>query len=153
MLNQDNLNQIKNTVEEFFSKLTIEADVEVMRQDGENLPIRIKARDAAVLIGERGQTLFDIQRLLGVMLKRKAQEPFYVDLDINDYKKKKAAYLKETAQLTADEAALHKKEKYLPPMPAPERRIVHLELADRADVATESIGEEPKRRIVIRPCL
>ena len=76
--------------------------------------------------------------------------PFYIDLDINDYKKKKIEYLKETARAVADEVALTKKEKYLPSMPPYERRIIHMELASRSDVTTESIGQEPERKIVIR---
>ncbi|PIR71473.1 MAG: hypothetical protein COU43_02475 [Candidatus Nealsonbacteria bacterium CG10_big_fil_rev_8_21_14_0_10_37_25] len=78
-------------------------------------------------------------------------EPFFIDLDINGYKKKKLDYLKELARSLADEVALTKKEKNLPPMAAYERRIIHLELAGRSDVTTESIGEEPERRVVVRP--
>ena len=77
---------------------------------------------------------------------------FYIDLDIQNYKKKKAEYLKELARSLADEVSLTKKEKNLDPMPAYERRIIHLELAERKDISTESIGEEPERKIVIRPC-
>ncbi|PJA84129.1 MAG: hypothetical protein CO145_02195, partial [Candidatus Nealsonbacteria bacterium CG_4_9_14_3_um_filter_37_13] len=69
----------------------------------------------------------------------------------NGYKKKKLDYLKELARSLADEVALTKKEKNLPPMAAYERRIIHLELAGRSDVTTESIGEEPERRVVVRP--
>jgi len=55
------------------------------------------------------------------------------------------------AKEIADEVALTKKEKILPPMPAYERRIIHLELAQRPDVTTQSIGQEPERRVVIKP--
>jgi len=55
------------------------------------------------------------------------------------------------ARSLADEVAITKKEKILSSMPAYERRIIHLELAGRSDVTTESIGQEPERRIVIRP--
>ena len=78
------------------------------------------------------------------------QKDFYVDLDINGYKKKKIDYLKEMAKNAADEVSLMKQEKILPPMPAYERRIVHLELAERKDITTESIGREPERKIIIR---
>jgi len=59
--------------------------------------------------------------------------------------------LKELAKSVADEVALTKKERILEPMSAYERRIIHLELASRPDVTTESIGKEPKRRVVIKP--
>jgi spoIIIJ-associated protein len=60
--------------------------------------------------------------------------------------------LKEMARSATEEVVLTKKEKILPPMPAYERRIIHLELADNSNITTESVGQEPERRIVIRPC-
>jgi spoIIIJ-associated protein len=103
------------------------------------------------LIGQNGQTLVEIQHLLKAILRRKIPEQFYIDLDINDYKKKKAEYLREMANSLADEVALTKKEKLLAPMPAHERRIIHLELTERNDVVTEGIGESAERRVIIRP--
>ena len=93
----------------------------------------------------------EIQHLLKAILRRKIGALFYIDLDINNYKKKKIAYLRELARSIADEVALTKKEKVLSPMPSYERRIIHLELAGRSDVTTESIDEEPKRKVVVRP--
>ena len=105
------------------------------------------------MIGERGQTLSEIQRLLRAVLRRKAEapSPFFIDVDINDYKKKKTEYLKEVAQTAADEVAITKREKELPSMPPYERRVIHTELASRVDISTESIGEEPERRVKIKP--
>ncbi|MFH1451313.1 MAG: R3H domain-containing nucleic acid-binding protein, partial [bacterium] len=76
-----------------------------------------------------------------------------IDIDINNYKKGKADYLKEMAREVADEVSLTKKEKWLSPMPAYERRIVHMELSLRPGVVTESHGEGPERRIVVKPSL
>jgi spoIIIJ-associated protein len=149
-LNQ-NLNQIKEIVEEFFNKLTVDVQIELSTSVPNVLSVQIKADEPQFLIGQQGQMLFDIQRVLGAILKRKIGEQFYLDLDINDYKKKKTDYLQQTARALADDVSLSKKERYLPPMPPSERRVVHLELAGRTDVTTASIGEEPKRRVVIRP--
>ena len=160
MLSQSNLEEIKKTTEEFFQKTTFEVEMEFLPQKDLTLPINLKTEEPQILIGEGGQTLAEIQHLLKLILKRtlrqtqgkkSSEEPFFIDLDINDYKKKKAEYLKELARSLADEVALTKKEKELPPMPAYERRIIHLELAGRSDVTTESIGREPERKIVIRP--
>jgi len=115
------------------------------------IPIKIKTEEPRVLIGQNGQTLADIQHLLKAILSHQIPEHFYLDLDINDYKKKKIEYLKQTAKELADDVSLTKKEKMLDPMPSFERRIIHLELADRKDVKTESIGQGVERRIVIRP--
>ncbi len=152
MLNQNSLKKIKGTVEEFFKKMTFEVEIKILPQKDQTIPINIKTSEPQILIGERGQTtLTEIQHLLKAILKRQIEEPFFIDLDISDYKKKKIDYLKEMARAAADEVALSKKEKQLPSMPAYERRIIHLELAARTNVTTESIGQEPERRVVVRP--
>ena len=103
------------------------------------------------MIGEGGQTLAEVQRLLKRVLQRKiTSDLLYVDLDVNNYKKKKIEYLKEMAKSSADEVALTKKEKDLLPMSAYDRRIIHMELASRPDIVVESIGQEPERRIIIK---
>ena len=153
MLSQNNIGEIKKTIEEFFRKTTFEVGVESLSQKDQTILISLKTDEPQILIGEGGQTLSEIQHLLKAILKRKiaSQEVFYVDLDINSYKKKKYEYLKELAKSVADEVSLTKKEKTLSPMPAHERRIIHLELAERKDVTTESVGQEPERRLVIKP--
>ena len=151
MLNKSDLKTIKNITEEFFKKMTFEVSLEFPSEKEETIPIDLKTEDPQILIGEGGQTLAEIQHLLKSILRRKIKEPFYIDFDINDYKKKKREYLKELASSAADEVVFSKKEKQLAPMPAYERRIIHMELANRQDVISESIGQEPERRIIIRP--
>jgi len=150
-MNSENLEKIQKIVKEFFQKMTIEGEIEILPPKDETLIINLKIEDPQILIGEKGQTLFEIQHLLKAILRREILENFYIDLDINDYKKKKIEYLKELARSIADEVSLTKKERVLSPMPAYERRIIHLEIAGRKDVTTESIGQEPERRVVIRP--
>ena len=152
MLSQNNLTKIKETVKDFFKKMTFEVEIEFSPQEDQTFPINLKTSEPQILIGQSGQTLAEIQHLLKAILKRKIKEPFFIDLDISDYKKKKIEYLKEMAKSAADEVSLSKKEKWLPPMPAYERRIIHLELASRSDVTTESIGQEPERKVIVRPC-
>ena len=151
MLNPNDIEKIKKITKEFFQKTTFDVEIEILPKKEETLPINLKAEDPQILIGERGQTLNEIQHLLKLILRRKIEEPFYIDLDINDYKKKKIEYLKDLARSFADEVSLTKNEKELSPMSAYERRIIHLELAGRTDITTESIGQEPERRVVIRP--
>jgi spoIIIJ-associated protein len=151
MLSQPDLEAIKETTKDFFEKATFEVEMELLPQEDLTLPISLNVEDPQILIGEGGQTLNEIQRLLKAILKRKIKEPFYVDLDINGYKKKKNEYLKEIARSVADEVSITKKERALSPMPAHERRVVHLELSERTDIITESVGQEPERKVVIKP--
>ena len=150
-MNQENLQKIKEITDEFFKRTSFDVEAEVLSLQEKTIPIKIKTGEPKVLIGQNGQTLAEIQRLLKAILRKQIQEEFYIDLDINDYKTKKLAYLKETARGLADEVSLSGKEKILAPMPAYERRIIHLELAGRTDITTESIGQEPDRCVVIKP--
>ena len=151
MLTKQDYIEIKKNIKEFFEKMTVSIKVEIKPLSEQTLPVDIETENPQILIGERGQTLAEIQWLLKNILRRKIDKVFYLDLDINNYKKKKIEYLKELAYSAADEVALNKEEKILTPMPAYERRIIHLELADRNNITTESIGDEPERKVVIKP--
>jgi len=153
MLNQEDIKKIKETAEEFFQKMTIDVlKLEVNSSgDIDVVDLDIKLEEPQILIGEHGQTLFELQRLLKTVLNKKLQKIFYLNLDINEYKKKKIEYLKDLAKDLADEVALNKEEKVLFPMPAYERRIIHTELSQRKDIITESQGEGQDRHIVIKP--
>jgi spoIIIJ-associated protein len=152
-MSQSNPNKIKEIIQEFFNKMGFSVEIEIGVPEGLTIPIEIKTEDPQVLIGKKGETLGEIQKLLKIILRRKVapEKNFYIDLDINNYKKKKIEYLEELARSVADEVSLLKKEKTLEPMSSYERRIVHLELSEREDVVTESQGEGEERRIVIKP--
>ncbi len=150
MLEKDNLTIIKKQVAEFFEKMSYEVEIK-SSSDGDTVMIDLELEKPQILIGEGGQTLAAIQHLIKAILKRKIKEPFYIDIDINNYKVKKNKYLKETANFVADDVFSTKIERKLNPMSAYERRIVHMELADREDVITESIGYGLDRRVIIKP--
>lgn len=165
MLNQADIERIKELVEDFFQKMTVlarQVDVAlslVPKKLAENeedttsevVELNIKLEEPQILIGEKGQTLLEIQRLLKIVLNKKLQKVFYLNLDINDYKKKKIEHLKDLANDLANEVVITKEERVLFPMPAYERRIVHTELMGRTDIFTESQGNGIERCVVIRP--
>ena len=160
MLDQDDIQKIKETVLTFLNKATvspINIDVNSSESEGDDnfekkdlVNLNIKLSEPQILIGERGQTLFETQRLLKIILNKKLQKNFYLNLDINDYKNKKVEYLKDLANDLANEVSITKKEKVLIPMSSYERRIIHAELAQRPDIITESQGDGIDRHIVIK---
>lgn len=143
---------IKKITEELLKKMTFgKATVEIKKQ--ENSPIlvvSIQVENANQLIGQSGSNLNDLQRILRLLIAKKDPEaPFFL-LDINGYREKREAFLKDLSREIAEQVAKTKKSVMLQPMSSYERRIVHLELAEKSDVVTESIGEGPERRVVIR---
>ena len=84
------------------------------------------------------------------MLQREDEEYAKVFVEINGYKKQKEEKLKRLANKMADNVIRFRKPIRLEPMSAYERLIIHNELAKRNDVETESFGEEPNRRVMIR---
>lgn len=150
MLDKKKLERIKEETEKFFEKMGFDVEIEIMGNKENIISVNLKTEEPQILIGRDGQTLMDIQHLLKRIL-RKDLEQVFIEFDINEYKKKKMEYLRELAQNRADEVVLSKKEKALSPMSSYERRIIHIELSGRGDVKTESIGEEPMRKIVIKP--
>ena len=151
MLTPSEIEQVKDIAREFFKRTTFEVEIEFLPQNDLTLPINVETESPQILIGEKGQTLVEIQHLLKAILKRKIPKDFYIDLDINGYKEKKIEYLKELAKSMADEVSLTRVEKTFPSMPAYERRIIHMELAERTDIVTESMGREPERKVIIKP--
>ena len=150
-MNLNNLEEIKEEIIKFFDKTTFDLKIDISFKDNSTICINVNSEEPQILIGERGQTLADIQRLLKMILKKKTNDHIYVDLDINDYKKRRMDNLKDLARQTADKAVSSNEEKVLFAMSPYERRVVHLELAKRLDIATESVGNEPGRKIVIKP--
>jgi spoIIIJ-associated protein len=154
-MEQNDIELIKKTTETFFQKATIDLlkinVSQAQSDDNDVVNIEIEIAEPQILIGEKGQTLFETQRLLKMILAKKTGKLFYLNLDINGYKKKKAEYLASIAKDLANEVVLTKQSKELIPMSAYERRIIHAELAKRNDVATKSSGEGLNRHIVIEP--
>ncbi|OHA67486.1 MAG: hypothetical protein A3C82_01180 [Candidatus Wildermuthbacteria bacterium RIFCSPHIGHO2_02_FULL_47_12] len=149
-MTKESLDTIERVAREFLGKLGADGDMHIeSKQEGE-VALDVTLQEPQLLIGEKGQTLFEIAHILKALVRRKVAEPVRIILDINDYQKNKEQYLRELARTAADEVALFKKEKELPAMTPGERRIVHLELAERQDVVSESVGEGLDRRVVIK---
>jgi len=151
MISAVDIENARRKTREFFEKMGFDVDIEVSREQEDTISIKIKTEEPRVLIGRNGEVMADIHKILALILKRKSNGLLHIDLDINSYKEKKAEYLQELAREIADRVSLTKKERTLNPMPSYERRIVHLALAEREDVITESVGQGEERRVVIKP--
>ncbi|MBR6613423.1 MAG: Jag N-terminal domain-containing protein [Clostridia bacterium] len=122
---------------------------EVTAEDGKVL-VKIASEGSAHLIGYKGKTIEAIQSTINSILQKEEEEYAKVFVEVNDYKVKKEERLKELARKMARNAVKFGRDVRLEPMSAYERMIIHTELANRTDVKTESYGEEPRRRVVIK---
>ena len=151
MLKEKDIRKIEKISSGFFKRIDDDITVDVEKTDDRNVEINAKMDKPQVLIGENGQTLKGTERLLRLALRNNIEKRFYITLDINNYKKKKRDYLEQKAREAADEVSLTGVEKKMPALPASERRIIHIELENREDVKTKSVGKEPERQVVIKP--
>jgi spoIIIJ-associated protein len=131
-------------------------DVKVEVEAGETSRLNVvgegQERDElGALIGRKGERLSALQHLVNLMLSREMGAWTRVLVDVEDYRGRRERQLREIANRAASRVVETGKMLQLEPMPALERRWIHLALRDNADVATQSIGEEPNRRVVVVP--
>jgi spoIIIJ-associated protein len=103
------------------------------------------------LIGRKGERLSALQHIVNLMLSREMGSWTRVLVDVEDYRGRRERQLREIAERAAQRVIDTGKMLQLEPMPALERRWVHLALRNHPDVATQSIGEEPNRRVIVLP--
>jgi predicted RNA-binding protein Jag len=109
-------------------------------------------RDAlGALIGRKGERLSALQHLVNLMLSKRMGGWTRVLVDVEDYRGRRERQLRELADRAAARVVETGKMLQLEAMPALERRWIHLALRENPNVATQSIGEEPNRRIVVLP--
>jgi spoIIIJ-associated protein len=131
--------------------------VAVAVETGETNRLNVVGADAdehealGALIGRKGERLSALQHIVNLMLSRQMGEWTRVLVDVEGYRGRREQQLREIALRAADKVVETGKMLQLEPMPALERRWVHLALRGHAAVGTQSIGEEPNRRIVIIP--
>jgi spoIIIJ-associated protein len=106
--------------------------------------------DDAALVKEHLSEIVDsLNHLLQLIARKENEQPLF--LDVNNYRKEREGLIIELARATARKSVATKSEIALPPMNSYERRIAHMELASRPDVATESIGKGKGRYVLITP--
>ena len=117
--------------------------------DSQPMLIDIHGDDLSVLIGRRAETLNALQYLLALIISKEAGHWVQVIVDVEGYRARRERQLRQLARRMADQAVRTGRRQMLEPMSASERRIIHLELRDHEQVTTESVGDEPARKVSI----
>ncbi len=120
-------------------------------EDEETLYATLTGSELGLVIGKRGHTIDAIQYLANAIVWRHEEERKAVVVDAAGYRERRRSSLEGVADRAASEAVQTRRPVALEPMTAVERKIVHLYLAEREDVATSSEGTEPNRHVVVAP--
>jgi len=147
---------VKDTVSELLEKMDVQAGVNVekvyQQEEGrEIIYVNIEGSDLSFLIGRRAETLNALQYIISLMVNKKVNQWIPLQLDIQNFRHRREIELQKLARRMADQVVSTGRRQCLEPMPPNERRIVHMELRKYDLVYTESIGEEPNRKICIYP--
>ena len=113
------------------------------------LYVSINGEDIGNLIGYRGEALYALENILKAISNKDSENRVIVRLDIENYKEKRIKTLQDVANKKAKIVEKTGKMITLEPMQAYERKIIHSFLQENPKVETRSIGQEPRRRIVI----
>jgi len=140
----------REVVEKLLKLMGVKASVEVSTGQVPLL-LNITGDNLGALIGRRGQTMTSLEYIVRLIVARKLDSWLPLSLDIGGYKQHREEALKQLALRLAEQVESTRRAITLEPMPANERRLIHLALADHPSVTTSSIGEREDRKVVILP--
>jgi spoIIIJ-associated protein len=149
----------KDIVEHLLDSMRIQASVAARilePEDDRDHPmvlIEVTGKDLSILIGRRAETLNSLQYITSLVLNQQVGHWVPLMIDVQGYRFRRERQLRQLARRLADQVIQTGRKQVLEPMPANERRLIHLELRYHPFVTTESVGEEPNRRttIILKP--
>lgn len=147
----------EEVVQELLSKMKVAATVEARYIDPEDdhdhsvLLVDIHGKDLSILIGRRSETLNALQYIASLIVGKQLDRWIPLMIDVQGYRFRRESQLRKLARRMADQAVQSGRRQVLEPMPANERRLIHLELRENDQVVTQSVGDEPYRKVTILP--
>ncbi len=154
---RNSLKVAKDIVFELLVRMKVKAEltsyfVEPEDENDERMVmVDIQGNDLSILIGRRSETLNALQYISSMIVSKELGKWVPLMIDVQGYRQRRERQLRQLGRKMADQAVQTGKRQILEPMPANERRIVHLELRNHPSVTTESTGEEPFRKVTILP--
>ena len=149
---------VQNTIDNLLSLLGVDGSAVLQpppvvegEEPADSISLNIQGDDLGILIGRRGQTLSCLQYIVRLIVGHQRRSWLPVIIDVEGYKQRRYQALQVFARQMAEQVNAKKMSFTLEPMPAYERRIIHLALAEHQDVITESVGQGESRRVVILP--
>ena len=120
-------------------------------QDRPGILVEIFGDDLSILIGKQAETLNALQYITRLIVGKEIGHGVNLSVDVEGYRSRREQSLRQLAQRMASQAVKTGRRQMLEPMPANERRLIHIELRDNDEVTTSSVGEDPRRKVTITP--
>ena len=145
----------QETVSELLGKMRVQAQVSASYGEVDDLrgtraiQVDITGKDLSILIGKRSETLNALQYIARLIVSKELGGNVTLVIDVEGYRTRRERQLRQLAHRMAEQAIKTGRKQILEPMPPNERRIIHMELREDVHVTTESIGEEPHRKVTI----
>jgi spoIIIJ-associated protein len=143
-------NKLKGIVSDFAAFYGLKTKIHIT-EEADIIRVNIETADGSSLIGADGFNLIALERLVKIIWQRQTGHRRRIKLDVNNYRQERQDYLQELARATADKVSSENRLVALRPMSAFERRLIHIALVDDPRVATESLGEDYERRVIVKP--
>lgn len=141
-------NNVKSFLNDFLKKIGDNIEFSISKEET-GLSVSITGTEAGYLIGYRGETLYSVQNILVAIASKNLETRVRVILDIENYKNKRVKTLEDLAERMENRVIRTGRPVTLEPMKPYERKIIHSKLQSSNKVTTHSVGEEPRRRLVI----
>jgi spoIIIJ-associated protein len=151
------LNITRETVIELLQRMRVNAQVTAHHGEVDDkrgrIPVHldIHGKDLSILIGRQAETLNALQYITSLIVGKELGRAITVVVDVEGYRARREQQVRQLARKMADQAVKTGRRQVLEPMPANERRFVHIELRKNPEVTTESIGEGSRRKVTIIP--
>ena len=148
---RDNVaSEARDVLENLIKYLGVEGEINISPESGDlPLTLNIEGDDLGVLIGRHGQALTSLQYILRLIVAERLKTWVTVNIDVAGYKKRRYESLRSLALRLADQVRTSRRSINLEPMPADERRVIHVALSSHPDVVTQSTGAGDERKVVI----
>ena len=146
-----------DVVRDLLRKMKVRAEVSVHYSEPEDerskqlVWVDVIGSDLSILIGPRAETLNALQYIASLIASKELGHTIPLVVDVEGFRARRIQQLRQLARRMADQAVKTGRRQVLEPMPANERRIIHIELRNNPLVTTESIGEDPRRKVTINP--
>jgi spoIIIJ-associated protein len=118
-------------------------------KDNPMVLVEVTGKDLSILIGRKAETLNSLQYITSLILNQQLGSWMPLLIDVQGYRFRRESQLRQLARRLADQVVATGRKQVLEPMPANERRLIHLELRYHPFVTTESVGDEPNRKATI----